>query len=331
MPEPHADIALALRHEKEGRSAEGMTLLAAAARSGDMQAAYLVALRLLKGQAQGPARAQAFEFIRQAASAGITEAVTFEAVAHAVGLEDGRPNWRAAVSTLQAAAARGDELARAQLATLPNADPLLWINAPPPATRIFPSPRVGVIEGFLPRPMCDWLIERTRPRLAPAEIMNEAGQTLKAATRTNLGAHIALEHSDLVIQTARARIGTSLGVPIAHQEFPNVLNYNVGQQFRPHVDFLDPAIPGMHDDLKRGGQRIATFLIYLNEAFEGGETDFPNLNWRYKGKTGDALFFWNVSAAGQVERQLVHAGMPPTKGEKWLFSQWVRSKPLPLI
>ncbi len=69
---------------------------------------------------------------------------------------------------------------------------------------------------------------------------------------------------------------------------------------------------------------MLTFLIYLSGDFEGGETDFPNFGWRYKGKTGDALFFWNVLPNGQPDRRMLHAGLPPTSGEKFLFSQWVR-------
>jgi hypothetical protein len=42
------------------------------------------------------------------------------------------------------------------------------------------------------------------------------------------------------------------------------------------------------------------------------------------------VFFWNVSPAGAVERALLHAGRAPTRGEKWLFSQWVRERPVPL-
>ena len=59
------------------------------------------------------------------------------------------------------------------------------------------------------------------------------------------------------------------------------------------------------------GQRIKTCLVYLNAEFEGGETEFPKLGLKYRGRAGDA-------------------GLPPTRGEKWLFSQWMRSKAQPI-
>ena len=68
-------------------------------------------------------------------------------------------------------------------------------------------------------------------------------------------------------------------------------------------------------------------LVYLNQGFEGGETDFPLLDLKFKGRKGDALMFSNVDASGAPDRRMFHAGLPPTAGEKWLLSQWVRDRP----
>ena len=57
---------------------------------------------------------------------------------------------------------------------------------------------------------------------------------------------------------------------------------------------------------------------------DGGETDFPTLGWRYRGSKGSALFFWNVGADGLPDRRTLHASLAPTRGEKWLYSYWVR-------
>jgi hypothetical protein len=78
------------------------------------------------------------------------------------------------------------------------------------------------------------------------------------------------------------------------------------------------------------GQRIKTCLVYLNDDFEGGETEFPKLALKYRGRTGDALIFENVKPNGSGDLSTLHAGLPPTRGEKWLFSQWMRSKPQPV-
>jgi len=72
---------------------------------------------------------------------------------------------------------------------------------------------------------------------------------------------------------------------------------------------------------------MATFLTYLNAGFEGGETAFPAAQLRYKGQAGDGVLFANLDPAGRPDRRTLHAGLPPTSGEKWILSQWIRQPP----
>jgi prolyl 4-hydroxylase len=64
----------------------------------------------------------------------------------------------------------------------------------------------------------------------------------------------------------------------------------------------------------------------LNDDYEGGETDFPELNLRYHGGKRGALFFTNALPNGEADLRMVHAGLPPKDNEKWLFSQFVRNR-----
>jgi prolyl 4-hydroxylase len=98
----------------------------------------------------------------------------------------------------------------------------------------------------------------------------------------------------------------------------------------PHVDYFDTALASEAVEMAEGGQRVATALLYLNdEGLEGGETDLPRLGFKHRGRKGDALVFFNVDAAGEVDRRTWHAGLPPTGGEKWLLSQWIRDRAPP--
>jgi len=85
-------------------------------------------------------------------------------------------------------------------------------------------------------------------------------------------------------------------------------------------------VPGFAEYLQKFGQRIATVLIYLNEDYAGGETAFPKLGLNFRGATGDALFFTNVDRSGRADPLTLHAGTPPTSGEKWVLSQWIRDR-----
>ena len=79
--------------------------------------------------------------------------------------------------------------------------------------------------------------------------------------------------------------------------------------------------------IKRGGQRILTVLIYLNDNFEGGETGFKNLNFKTKAKPGDALVFYPLGKEGKYcHPKALHAGLPVLRGEKWIANVWFRER-----
>jgi hypothetical protein len=35
----------------------------------------------------------------------------------------------------------------------------------------------------------------------------------------------------------------------------------------------------------------------------------------------------NTDETGRPDRRTMHVGLPPTRGEKWLLSQWIRGVP----
>jgi hypothetical protein len=327
-----AAVARAFQHERDGRAEEGLRLLQQAAHAGDACAQAVLGGRLLVGHNAPRLPDRGARWVTLAAGAGNPDALVLSAKLSAVGCE--RPqDWRAALGFLQAAADRGHPLAQQQRAQLgaPDAFDLAAWLAPPAARMQFESPRVGVIERFLPAPFCAWLVGRARPGLMPAAIVDGVtGRLAASRDRTNSNAHFPFLDTDIIVLLAQARIAAALGAPASHLEPPSVLNYQVGQLFDAHYDFLDPAEAGYAAELAALGQRTATFLVYLNDGFEGGDTHFPKLDWAYRGGAGDAVFFWNASPAGAVERTLLHAGRAPTRGEKWLFSQWVRDRPVPL-
>ena len=72
-----------------------------------------------------------------------------------------------------------------------------------------------------------------------------------------------------------------------------VLRYRPGQEYRPHFDAI-----GDEDN-----QRVLTFLVYLNEDYEGGETEFIATGFKVKGKKGDGLLFRNADAVGRARSQ----------------------------
>lgn len=171
------------------------------------------------------------------------------------------------------------------------------------------------------------MISLGQPKLARASVYDtQAAGTQVVLARSNTAAGLTLLDKDIVTVFLTARMSNSIGLPAPCFEPPYVLHYAPGEEFTPHFDYLNPRIPGEAADLQRGGQRIATFLAYLNDGYEGGETDFPRIGYRFKGRTGDALVFGNITPSGGPDVRTMHAGLPPTSGEKWLLSQWIRDR-----
>lgn len=193
------------------------------------------------------------------------------------------------------------------------------------------QPRVAALANFLPPALCDYLIDRSRPRLKRAQVFDARAGGLKFdPMRTNSSAAYSVIDTDVVMQLVRARMARATGVAFDTLEPVEVLHYSGGETYRPHVDFFHPSLPNYADEMRVRGQRIRTCLVYLNDGYDGGETAFPKLGMRFRGAVGEALVFDNVLGDGTGDMDTLHTGLPPTSGEKWLLSQWIREKPQPI-
>lgn len=320
-----------------------------AAASGDPAATAELGSRLLGGERGRSECERGVHLITAAAEKGSGEAEALRAMMAGAGVFR-LQNWEHALDHLQRAAELGWKQAQAQLALLsadrdlatqasatipPDAaiwaqlrrtvDIPAWITAPQRQS-LCDAPRIRKIEHFIPAGVCNWMIMRGRSQLQRARVYADDGGARIDDSRTNSETDFNIVESDIVMLLIRARIAKVLNLPTAVMELTKVLHYRTGQTFAPHYDFIDPTAPGYAHELATRGQRIATVLVYLNEDYEGGETDFPKLGLRYKGRKGDALLFANVDTNQQPDPQTLHAGLPPTQGEKWLLSQWLRDR-----
>lgn len=273
--------------------------------------------------------------LERLAEAGDAEAAHRCAVLAGVGL--GRPHdLKAAMDFLDLAAALGHAIARASRELL-NALPggtQAWLTPPAPRA-VSERPHILVCERLAAPSVCDWLVARARPHLAPAQVYDlETGEGRLEPIRSNTAFVFDLASTDMVLVLLRERLARLAGLPVSGFESAQVLHYRPGQKFDWHVDHLDPATPGHRADLARRGQRIATCLIWLGDDCEGGETAFSAPDLKLKGTKGDAILWANVTPEGRLDPLSRHAGLPPLSGEKWVLSQWMRpfaprERPLP--
>ena len=179
-----------------------------------------------------------------------------------------------------------------------------------------PTPTIVVVDGVVSPEECEAIIDHTKDRLEKSTVALE-GDNITDTARTSTGGFFP--HSDF--PEICGRVSDIAGVPLERAESMNVLKYTSDQEYKPHYDTLG------EEYLENGGQRLMTGIVYLNNAVGGG-TAFPKLNMIFGAIGGRLLLFENVGKDMQPHDLSLHQGMPPHKGEKWVFTLWFRERNL---
>ena len=184
------------------------------------------------------------------------------------------------------------------------------------------NPRVVVLGNLMTHDECDELIALARERLARSEtVVTSTGASEVNVARTSDGMFFGRGENALCARI-EARIGALLGWPIENGEGLQILRYRPGAEYKPHYDYFDPGQPGTPTILKRGGQRVATLVTYLNTPALGGATVFPDVHLDVAPVKGNAVFF--SYARPLPSTRTLHGGAPVIEGEKWVATKWLR-------
>ncbi|XP_059447819.1 prolyl 4-hydroxylase 1 isoform X1 [Corylus avellana] len=198
------------------------------------------------------------------------------------------------------------------------------------------SPRIIVLHNFLSMEECDYLRAIALPRLQISTVVDtKTGKGIKSDVRTSSGMFLNPEERKYpMVQAIEKRISVYSQVPVENGELIQVLRYEKSQYYKPHHDYFSDTF-----NVKRGGQRIATVLMYLSDNVEGGETYFPLAGsgecscggkmvggLSVKPNKGDAVLFWSMGLDGQSDPNSIHGGCEVLAGEKWSATKWMRQK-----
>jgi prolyl 4-hydroxylase len=189
------------------------------------------------------------------------------------------------------------------------------------------KPEIVVFANVLSKEECELLIERAKPKMQRSTtINNESGAREVIANRTSQGCFFKPKE-DIFIANIEARIASIMQWPEENGEGLQVLNYQIGGEYKPHFDYFPPKNPGSTQHIQKHGQRVSTFIVYLNDVPEGGETGFPSAGVSVAAKQGNAVYFRYMNAQGQLDPLSLHAGCPVKEGEKWIITKWMRERP----
>jgi hypothetical protein len=340
------ELHAAAEHDACGRHDAALDALARGTRAGDLECMAWLGLRLLTGDRAPRYPAEGEKLLAEAAERGSAWAANRAAAMLALGA--GVPaDWPMALQWLVKAAQGGHTPSQDQLSGLAGAsadgsrptarhgsswselaariDLASWRTSPP-ARMLSDEPRVSVIPGFVTPQLCEVLISFAAGRLEPARVYDPNTRTdIVLAHRSNTVARFGVDAVEFLHVLLQARMSAACGAPLPHFEAPTQLHYAMGEQIADHFDFVDPRVAQDYaGEIARNGQRIITFIVYLNDAYDGGETSFRKLGIVHRGNLGEGIYFVNTLPDLTPDLRMVHAGEPITRGEKWIVTQFIR-------
>ena len=178
------------------------------------------------------------------------------------------------------------------------------------------------IDNFLNEEECKKLIGIIKKRLKPSTIATsgiEKDKQFRTSRTCDLG-----NLNDPFVEEIDRRICEFLGIEQRFSEMIQGQFYKVGEEFKSHTDFFEK--DQMQNFTKKNGQRTFTFMVYLNDVKEGGETEFINLSCMFSPKQGTALSWNNLTSRGLGNHNTMHQAHPIKKGNKAVITKWFREK-----
>lgn len=297
-----------------GRNAEAVQLIRQVAATGDAEALGVLAEMTWRGGlvAQDPRQARVYFEQAAARGHGKSNLVVTNLLASGVA---GNRNWRQSLERLRMEArqvpARRKALSLIEAMDIDSdGDP----KSVPEGKRLSDDPEVVHFSRLLTPAECRYLMEATGNQFEPSMVYDSNRQLVRDEIRTSDGSTIHWLIEDPAVVALNRRIAAASGSSYESGEALALLRYSPGQEYRPHFDFVKGA----------ENRRLMTALVYLNDDYEGGETAFVRTGLKIKGEAGDVILFRNDGDDKGPNPLSEHAGLPITKGVKYLATRWIR-------
>ena len=206
-----------------------------------------------------------------------------------------------------------------------------WILArgpPPHAVVVSSDPLVYYVDDFTTDEECDAMIDKSEPLMRRARVSGIQDGRVSSG-RTNSVAWMAAAGDD-VFEQVEDKVCDLIGCRAECTESFQVIHYEEGQEYKPHLDAYDTSSPHGQNNCKRGGNRLVTTLLYLSDVEAGGSTGFVKLGVQVEAKKRRIAVFYNClpGQAADVNPQTMHCGSPVEAGIKWAANKWIRQFPM---
>ncbi|MBV1918733.1 MAG: 2OG-Fe(II) oxygenase [Sphingomonadaceae bacterium] len=178
------------------------------------------------------------------------------------------------------------------------------------------------ISDFLSPDECTRVMGMIDAVARPSELFEDV---YKEQYRTSFSGDV--DANNTFVRMIERRVSDLLDIDISWGESIQGQRYEPGQQFREHCDWFDTAAEYWQGEIKRGGQRSWTAMIFLNDVEMGGATEFLNLGARIAPQRGALLVWNNATLKGDPNHDTLHAALPVERGAKYVLTKWFRTRP----
>ena len=177
-----------------------------------------------------------------------------------------------------------------------------------------------LIHGILSHDECDYIMKTANDSFARSSVVGVEGES---DVRTSETAWIS--KNDPVARKVLEHACKLTGKPYENTEDLQVVRYKPGTYYRAHHDACCEESESCSMFENKGGQRVGTLLVYLNDDFTDGETHFPDFDdIKLKAPTGSAIYFEPLGSGDKCHPKALHAGLPISSGTKYVCNAWVR-------
>lgn len=180
----------------------------------------------------------------------------------------------------------------------------------------FNEPLIVILGNVLSDEECDQLIQMSKDRMNRSKI----GNTREVDDLRTSSSMFFEEAENALVSKIEHRVSQIMNIPVEHGEGLQILNYEIGQEYKAHFDFFKSTSKAASNP------RISTLVMYLNDVEQGGETYFPKLGLSVTPQKGMAVYFEYFYDNQELNDLTLHGGAPVVIGDKWAATQWMRRK-----